>query len=94
MKRPVAEDILDFLTKVGFTVDLKDAKALIHVYDSDKDGQWHNTEIRNFVISATEASLRDQYFKVPLVQPVGDTLSLGSAPKFQLAQLMMTEIYG
>jgi len=28
------------------------------------------------------------------VQPVGDTLSLGSGPTVQLAQLMMTEIYG
>ena len=94
MKRPVAEDILDFLTKVGFMVDLNDAKAIIDVYDSDKDGQLHNTELRNLVISATQASLRDRYNKVPLVQPVGDTLSLGSGPTVQLAQLMMTEIYG
>ena len=94
MKRPVAEDILDFLTKVGFTVDLTDAKALVHIYDSDKDGQLHNTELRNLVVSATQASLRDRYNKIPLVQPVGDTLSLGSGPTVQLAQLMMTEIYG
>jgi hypothetical protein len=38
MKRPSVDDILDFLSKVGFTVDLNDAKALVHIYDSDKDG--------------------------------------------------------
>ena len=31
---------------------------------------------------------------MPLVQPVGDTCSLGAGPILHLSQLMMTEIYG
>ena len=38
MKRPTPQDINDFLSKVGYNVDLKDAEALVHMYDSDKDG--------------------------------------------------------
>ncbi len=53
MKRPTPQDIHELLSKVGFTVDLKDAEALVHMYDSDKDGELHNTELRNLIISPT-----------------------------------------
>jgi Ca2+-binding EF-hand superfamily protein len=53
MKRPTAEDIFAFLKLVGYNVSLSDAKALIKVYDADRDGSLHTTEFHQLLISNT-----------------------------------------
>jgi hypothetical protein len=94
MTRPNPEDILGFLVKAGFNVDITDAKALVHAYDSDRDGSLHNTEFRTLILSSTDSMLKEKYNKIPMVAPVGDTLRLGSGAEMQLARLFMSEIHG
>lgn len=92
MRRPTAEDILDFLTKARYNVDLADVKALVHMYDSDLDEALHNYELKSLMVSMTEP--REKYYRMPMVQPVGDMHTLGAGAATQLARLMMSEIHG
>lgn len=56
MKRPVAEDLLNFLTKNRYNAELSDVQALIKMYDSDQDGALHNYELRRLMLSLTDPS--------------------------------------
>jgi hypothetical protein len=94
MRRPVAEDLVNFLTKNRYNVELSDAQALIKMYDSDMDGALHNYELRRLMVTMTDASLRDRFNRMPMVQPVGDMHSLGAGAIQQLARLMMSEVHG
>ena len=67
MRRPVAEDLLDFLTKNRYNVELPDVQALIKMYDSDLDGALHNYELRRLMLSMTDPSLRDRFNRMPMV---------------------------
>jgi|LauGreDrversion4_2_1035121.scaffolds.fasta_scaffold190719_2 Ca2+-binding EF-hand superfamily protein len=94
MKRPLAEDILNFLTKNRYNAELSDVQSLIKMYDSDQDGALHNYELRRLMLSLTDPTHRDRFTKMPLVQPVGDMHSLGAGAVQQLARLIMSEVHG
>jgi hypothetical protein len=67
MRRPVAEDLVSFLTKYRYNVELTDAQALIKMYDSDLDGALHNYELRRLIVTLTEPTLRDRFNRMPMV---------------------------
>jgi Ca2+-binding EF-hand superfamily protein len=77
MRRPVAEDLLNFLTKNKYNVELSDTQALVKMYDSDQDGALHNYELRRLLLSLTDNSFKDRFTRMPMAQPVGDMHTLG-----------------
>lgn len=94
MKRPNPQEFYAFLKHVGYNIGMSDAKALVHQYDSDRDGVLHTTEFHFLIISATERSLREKFMVKPSHAQVGDPSILGLGAETQLAKLMMTEIHG
>lgn len=78
MRRPIAEDLLDFLTRNRYNVDLSDVQALMHTYDSDQDGALHSYELRRLITSRTDDTLTNRFNRMPMVEPVGDMHSLGA----------------
>ncbi|TNV82396.1 hypothetical protein FGO68_gene12012 [Halteria grandinella] len=95
MKRPTADDLLSFLKIVGYNVNLSDTKALVKVYDADKDGSLHTTEFHQLLISNTEHSFRERFCFRPQHQAaVGDPSTVGRGGETQIAKLLMTEIHG
>ena len=75
MKRPTAEDILDFLTTNRYNVTLEDVSLLIRSYDADEDGALHPAELRRLLLSSSSINA---FTRMPLVDPVGDMHSLGA----------------
>jgi hypothetical protein len=67
MRRPVAEDLLNFLTKNKYNVELSDVQALVKMYDSDLDGALHNYELRRLLLSLTDNSFKDRFSRMPMV---------------------------
>jgi len=67
MRRPVAEDLLNFLTKNKYNVELSDVQGLVKMYDSDQDGALHNYELRRLLLSLTDNSFKDRFTRMPMV---------------------------
>jgi Ca2+-binding EF-hand superfamily protein len=77
MKRPTAEEFLSFLKLVGYNVNLSDTKALVKVYDADRDGALHTTEFHQLLVANSDQSLRGKFSFKPHSAVVGDPYTVG-----------------